>query len=172
MTWQGDSGFLYYGAVGRAWRIARYENMTAADEANNAELASWIVEAPWAHPIWSQYALCLVHLRPLPGADRPPHLHGDYSHEFFMFALDPARKLTPAPAWNLAGGRFPFLTPPNEGYQFKAENDAAAWRRIEQLVEQIADGKLNPDTDNRATWRRLFADGHPLVRSVFEAGGS
>lgn len=128
-----------------------------------AMAALWIVTAPWAHPLWSQYAFSLVDLTtPVPGQPPVIHLPGA-THEFLLFAINPDM---PVDKWS---DRQPgwLLSPINCGYQFIAESHEAALARIQGYVDLVLAGKLSPDTDFRSMWNSLFEDGHSLVRNVF-----
>lgn len=118
---------------------------------------SWWVDAPWAHPVWSSYAVMLYDLTSQSGDGIQPTIHAQgVTHEVVVMALDPQdagyREWTSEKAPSL-------LQPPNHIYQFYAKNDTAAAQRIETLVQNIAQGKVNPDTDARQQWELMFADG-------------
>jgi hypothetical protein len=124
---------------------------------------SWIIDAPWAHPLWSQYIVLLYDLT-TPHKDGPPTLHlKDVTHEFLVHALDPAHKVprnTPPSRAKLA-----MLQPPNYGYQFAAASNEEAEERIQELVNGIVGEKISPDTDFRSLWNKLLPDMYPLVHS-------
>jgi len=123
---------------------------------------SWIISAPWAHPVWPQFGLYLYDLTSA-HKDGPPTIHlPGATHEFLLYALDPAKPI-PRNAESAAGaGR---LTPANYGYQFKAESNEAAQDRLQRVVDQIMVKNLSPDTDWRAHWDEfVFPDAYPLVR--------
>ena len=125
----------------------------------DALVASWIVCAPWAHPLWHSYTIHLVHLRPLPNKETRFYLEGA-THELWVHALDPAKHICDV----IDGYDSPFpmmLQPKNYADQFIAENDAAALERMERVVRLICDGNLSPDTDFISQWVALFG-GHML----------
>lgn len=126
--------------------------------------ATWLITAPWAHPAWSQYALLLYDLTT--PADPAPQVYLDgATHELLLFALDPSNPIPVMTAAALvADCQFRLLEPPNHGYQFKAESDAAAVARLQQVVDEIEARRLSPDTDFRAAWNTLFNDAHSLRR--------
>jgi hypothetical protein len=119
----------------------------------------WLVDVPWAHPVWRQYAFFLHDLTSDLG--RPPLLYAEgVTHELVVFAVDPTKRqitdLRHRPdAW--------LLQPPNHAYQFAAANDAEAEARIATLVRRVEQRTLSPDTDFRPEWDRLFADGVSLL---------
>lgn len=134
--------------------------------------ACWIVRAPWAHLTWDAYAILLFDLSTeIPGKG-PPHIYrSDVTHEVLVYALHPDH---PLPILQDDGDADPkphFLTPANHIYQFTAESDEAALRRINDIAESIRDQKLSPDTDYTPTWNVLFADGVSLKASAFMGGG-
>ena len=54
------------GPHAQAWKY----DLDAFREANktsraDSSVASWVIRAPWANPLWHSYALHLLHLRPL-----------------------------------------------------------------------------------------------------------
>lgn len=122
---------------------------------------SWIISAPWAHPVWHQYGLYLYDLTS-PHKDGPPTIHAPgATHEFLLYALDPAKPV-PRNAETAAGAQW--LQPPNYGYQFKAESDLVARQRLQKVVDRIVAKEISPDTDFRQTWNdHLFPDAYALV---------
>lgn len=123
--------------------------------------ATWLITAPWAHPVWSQYALALYDLTT--PSDPAPNIYIDgATHELLLVALDPSY---PTTVQDMAEGRqLHALSPPNHGYQFKAESDAAAVSRLQTIVDEIEARRLSPDTDFRAAWDAMFRDAHSLRR--------
>jgi hypothetical protein len=123
---------------------------------------AWVINAPWAHPLWSQYLVMLYDLTS-PHSDGPPTLHlPDATHEFIVHALDPEFPV-PKDA-QLASTELRTLMPPNYGYQFKAASNEAAQERVQMIVDGIVAGHLSPDTDFRSLWNKLLPDAFPLVR--------
>ncbi|MCJ2067786.1 hypothetical protein MKK75_03015 [Methylobacterium sp. J-030] len=124
--------------------------------------ATWLITAPWAHPAWSQYALALYDLTT--PSDPAPNIYLDgATHELLLVALDPSYPATTTRDM-VEGRQLHPLSPPNHGYQFKAESDAAAVRRLQQIVDDIEGRCLSPDSDFRAAWDALFRDAHSLRR--------
>lgn len=158
------------GSDGRHWRHGRYDGAaglawvwTGGGRDRKGEVATWVVNAAWAHPAWSQYVVFIVHLRDEPDLPPPKKHRDDVTHEFGVMALDPEH------AMKASGDAFPrCLTPANMAYQFAAASDGEARERVRLFVEMVADGTLNPDTDARSDWDRFMDDGVPLVRSIFE----
>lgn len=114
-----------------------------------ASLRSWILFAPWAHPMWYFYLLVLVHLRPIEGMPAPKINLPNASHELFLIALDPGY---PVPL----NDRPHYLTPLNFVAQFYAQDDKEAIRMIDEAALDVVDGRLNPDTDYTQHWIARF----------------
>ena len=162
------------GVGGRGWRV----NLPAMrlkqglDGSKDGTIAVWIIEAPWAHPIWHTYAMVLVHLRPIPGGPKVARYLEGATHEFWLFALDPGEpgRITSRQSL-LADGLFGidgapgFLTPMQFGAQFIADTDEAAASRLEPSVKAIIDGILSPDTDAFGEWKYIW--GEAMIRPEF-----
>lgn len=145
------------GLGGRAWRcnLDAYRRTFEAAAADDATLAMWIVEAPWAHPFWHSYWITLVHLRPMPDERETKIYLEGATHEFWVYAVNADHSREPA----IRGtGAVHHLTPPNFVAQFIEPSDGAACARIEGAVDLILTGELNPDTDARSQWKALFGD--------------
>lgn len=138
------------GTHGKAWQIdlAAWRAMAGKP---GGEICGWIVEAPWAHPMWHSYFLSAVHLRHVEGfAPAVIHLPGA-THEVMLFALNPE--------FSPALDEFPrVLTPSNFVGQWIAESDEAACAKVEACVDDILVGQLSPDTDFRRHWIQRFSD--------------
>ena len=120
--------------------------------------AAWIVHAPWAHPVWSDYALLLVDLTaPL---DEPTFIYLEgATHELMAIALDPDDPVD----WSSDAWPEPTpVEPANHMYQFAAASNDAARRRIGDLARAIAEKRLSPDAGAIDAWDRIFADGLSL----------
>lgn len=150
------------GPFGRAWRcdldVQRRLLNVAAE--NDGTVAHWIIEAPWAHPIWHSYSIILVHLRPLAhqrtarGDKTLIYLDGA-THEMWVMAIDPAADRNEIMRRSVMGE---WMTPKNFAAQFIAPSDDGAKDRIAAAVRGICDGMLSPDTDFQNDWKRLFGD--------------
>lgn len=136
------------GAHARAWRVDPHH------VAPHSLVTSWLVEVPWAHPVWHSYRISLIHLRPVPGLDDAVIYRSGATHEIAVYALDPdmpRQAVFDSHVWDV-------LTPPNFVDQFIAQSDAAADARIADVVRLICDGWLSPDTDFRGAWIKLFGE--------------
>ena len=146
------------GPHGRAWTcdLAEGRRIMAIRPEDDATLIDWVIEAPWAHPVWHSYSLVLVHLRPMPdGRETKFHLPCA-SHEMWLYALDARRDRRPLIATGIVEGHW--LQPGNFAAQFIEANDADALARVARTVQDICDGVLSPDTDFMREWIARFGD--------------
>ena len=144
------------GHLGKAWLVDLDAACKRAGKlkSESCALDQWIVEASWAHPIWSHYWVSLMHLRSIPNTpDAMIYLEGA-THEIGVVAIDPTHSVEAM----VAGGPIFSLDPSNFGAQFIEPDDAAANKRIRVAVELICEGKLSPDTDFIGQWIALFGD--------------
>jgi hypothetical protein len=125
-------------------------------------VALWLIEAPWAHPLWHSYVLSLVSLRPVEGQPPPVCYFDGATHEMMLMALDPDEPRQPM----FDEMAFEVLMPANFGAQMIVETDAEATAKVAAAVAMIAKGELNPDTDAIAQWVGLFGDSMMLNRST------
>lgn len=116
--------------------------------------ATWVLDAPYAHSLWSQHAVMLFDLT-TPFGDTAPHIYKPgVTHEVICYAVDPNHPI---------GGendlaKMHLLTPPNFGYQITAKDDAEAEARIGRLVKMFIDREISPDTDWRRVHDRFFSE--------------
>lgn len=154
------------GDMGTAWMFD-IDGMYAKAKARNEPmpprqlgLPSWLVYAPWAHPIWHSYALMVISLADVEGFP-PAHINrpGEHpTHELFLAALDPGDPSKPRARYALDEPA-PMMRPLNFAAQFKEGSDAKCSARIRAAVEDIIRGRLNPDTDGIQQWIRCFGGG-------------
>jgi hypothetical protein len=135
------------GTYGRAWL---YPVGPATPEC----VAAWIIEAPWAHPVWHSYLLNVIHLRPSERDPNPIIYLDGATHELCIEALDPEKPRQPS----IDGGEVWALSPPNFAGQIICGSDVAAFARAENAVFMILERHLSPDTDYIYEWIRLFGD--------------
>lgn len=141
--------------AGRAWRLDLDRVYTRNGKPRLGHVASWLIEAPWAHPCWHSYSINLIHLRPLQGIPDPVIYLPGATHELWVHALDPNESRQEM----MGTGIFRNLDPMNFGAQIIAETDAAAVQRVErEAVLPICLGELSPDTDFLNAWTALFGD--------------
>ena len=144
------------GAAGRAWRMNVAAVITALglDPTRNGIIASWIVEAPFAHPMWHSYSLTLCHLRPLSNLPPPIFYLEGATHEFLLHALAPDVPRAP----QLDGAPPAWLVPTNFAAQMLERSDVAAIRKVDAAIDLILTGELNPDADALRQWCAIFGD--------------
>ncbi|WP_065755248.1 hypothetical protein [Bradyrhizobium paxllaeri] len=154
------------GLHGCAWKcnvpvLLALRNLKLEDDAC---LGMWVIEAPWAHPIWHSYLITLVHLRPMPNKP-PPIMHlAEATHEFLLYATDPDADREAI----IRGQLLPFeamLTPVNFGAQLVEVSDDLAMARIVKAIQEICDGRLSPDTDHQRQWVDRF--GNNMIKKEF-----
>jgi hypothetical protein len=147
---------VYSTDIARAWKLdpARAQKRMKVPANHDGTVAIWIVEAPWAHPLWHSYGLVVVHLRPHPCCPEPKIYLEGATHEVWLYALDPNKPR------HLMINRcdMKFLLPLNFAAQIIEETDEKAAERLEKAVKEILDGKLIPDTDYISMWVARFGD--------------
>ena len=122
----------------------------------------YIIDAPWAHPLWSQYILAGYSLDA-----KSVRYRGDVTHEVMLHAIDPDHKILHSP---LKEQRLKFLQPANVGYQLTTTNDKLV-EILDDVVDRIDHKTMSPDTDFRWQWDITFITKHggvTLLRSIFD----
>lgn len=159
------------GRAGRAWEIdmekarAMAARLRPDATKNDTTVGCFCAEAPYAHPIWHSYMIGIYHLRPLEGIPAAKINLPGATHELIVVALNPELPRTPF----VAGEEFPkFLTPINFCAQIICPDDAAAHALLKGAVQDVIDGKLNPDTDYIRHWMQRF--GSNMIRDPEHAG--
>lgn len=147
------------GPHGLAWKhdLAAIEQKHLGKLRAPAELtvASWVVHAPYAHPVWHSYLIACVSLRNVAGV--PPakiNLPGA-THEVMVYALNPDHPVTIDDLPHV-------LQPANFHGQFIEPSDEAAAARVDQTVQDVIDARLSPDTDYARHWIHRFSDSNVL----------
>ncbi|NOU05325.1 MAG: hypothetical protein HOO99_04000 [Hyphomicrobiaceae bacterium] len=145
------------GSCGVAWSVdlAALRRAFRDEPDSDGTVAVWIVDAPWAHPLWHSYAIVMLHLRPLSGASSPNIYLEGATHEVWVQALNPDVPREPAIRGHCV---WSYLTPLNFGAQFIDADDGAAIERVHRSVQMICDGTLSPDTDYVRHWIHLYGD--------------
>lgn len=113
-------------------------------------VAWWLLTGSW-HPVWPQFILSVVHLRPVEGAP-PAKLHfPGATHELLVVALNPgdppkihSRKILEKRGLAGVGG---YLTPIDVCHQFTAV-DAEMYELAALCAQACVDGLLNPSVDD------------------------
>ena len=153
-----DMRWTWYGLrdAQDAWRRAlttptpRNLMNTASNPRHGTTVAWWLLTGPW-HPLWTQFAICVVHLRDTPGLP-PAELHyPGATHELLVMALDPSHVHTPE---GLANSQpLHYLRPLDFVHQFTATDDEM--RELARcLANACAAGQLTPSTDDNRTHYR------------------
>lgn len=141
------------GPRARAWRLDA-EVLRKVAGGNHSIIAGWLVEAPWAHPLWHSYLVSMIHLRAAPGL-LPSVIYLDgATHELAVSALDPSVPRTLL----LTGGQATLLHPANFAAQMAKDTDDLADAITYSAVSLICMGLLSPDTDFQKDWIKLYGD--------------
>lgn len=111
-----------------------------------------ILEAAWAHPVWSHYAVSVVHLRDTEGAPPAVKYFPEATHELVIAALDPKDNKTT-------------LLPLNYTGQFTFATDEAASAFARDIAARVRSSEINPDTD----FLRFTA---PLIEALALSAGA
>lgn len=153
----------FVGERGKAWAV---DLVKAATGKAHSSIGQWVIYAPYAHHMWHSYALSLIHLRHVHGVAAATFLLDGATHELMLFALDPAEPI-------VLPGPLPILSPMNFGAQIIERSDATAIARMEEAVQDVVDGVLNPDTDNVRDWIVRFGgsnmrgmNGEPISKTL------
>jgi hypothetical protein len=162
----------YQGSHGRAWELSAQNAILTAEReglkrpwANEdwPNICTWLIEAPYAHPIWHSYALSCIHLRPLPDLPPPHIVVPGATHEFHLFAIDPRADRSALIADGCFGPKIRPLVPQNFAAQLKCpaliteDSDNEARQLMDDLVHDICNRVINPDTDYRKQWIERFS---------------
>jgi hypothetical protein len=122
-----------------------------ADTSGAAEtVCSWLLTAPAAHPLWTQYALSVVRLRDdAPGFPPPRRQFTGATHELFVVALNPEHG--PFTVEKMLGyqdtGAMPHLLPVNVAHQVEATDDEARLLAC-YAATAVVHGLLCPETSD------------------------
>jgi hypothetical protein len=127
---------------GKAWRI----DVTKMSS-QHTTIVGWILHCPWAHPMWANYALAIVHLREAPGIKDAHKKFPEATHEIQVLALHPD--------WNGDPYALSMLMPPNLIEQATFIDDIAASQWLGDRIQQILRAELSPDSDYRKAWQIL-----------------
>lgn len=140
----------------KAWLLDHKGALTQAgiDVEQDASIASWIVQAPWAHLAWHSYWLYICHLRPMPD-NRSTIFHlENATHEMWVAALDPDVRLETM----IASATPRYLTPLNFASQLILPNDEVAAQTIRGAAMDVLFQRISPDTDWVSAWRGRYGD--------------
>ena len=134
----------YCGPFGTATHLQVNPDLPGAD----TTVCWWLLSGLRWHPLWNQFALVVVHLRPTHGTP-PPRLHfPGATHELLVMALNPERgPRTPTDLAANGLGPNAWLTPLDVVHQFEA-TDTEMQTLAGMLAEACVQGWLTPSTDD------------------------
>lgn len=152
----------FEGVSGRnAFRVVQpteRHHLVLKNPAWTAQLAGFLVNAPGAHPFWSQWMIALVHLRPIPNTP-PPKLHKpDRGYEIMCHAIDPEKGIVTIDMLDEQANRVPMLEPIDWVVQLSNKlRDDQAIAITQHVIESIMSGRASPDSDFRYFWIQSIA---------------
>ena len=118
-------------------------------------IASWLLFAPHAHPLWSYHTLDIVHLRTLPDEPAPVLRFRDATHELLVISLNPEDQpytIEEVQHKYDTNQGLHFLTPPDVSEQLECSDDEAR-KLAAYAARACCHGILLPDSDGRSGWR-------------------
>jgi len=124
-------------------------------------LAAWIVRVRWAHPLWTDHSVTVIHLRDEPWIKKKAiKFYPEAAYELAVAALDPDKDW-----WNTKKGmvHWRVLEPLNVCKQFHEVNDDEAGSVAKEVVQHILNDGVSPDSDFSTYWNG-FVDG--AVRNI------
>lgn len=110
-------------------------------------LATYLIFAPGAHPLWSWHLMSIIHLRP---TEKHGEAHIQFpgaTHEVLVIALklDPDDFRTWRP-----------LMPSDVCHQVMLPSDEEAVLFVAQIARAVSEGMLIPDSDWRERWAGIL----------------
>lgn len=155
------------GPCGRAWlvdpkKVQEAHPELVKDLAWQTQIGSWMIEAPFAHPVWHTYHFSLISLKDVPGMASATLYFEGAQYELVIHALDPDKPRDQALKDNCMRQH---LTPANFAAQFTADHDAAAMQRVERDIQMVIDGQLSPDTDYQRVWIEKY--GNAMIKAEY-----
>lgn len=137
----------------RCWK---YEHSPEELKDHPATLATWLIDAPLAHPAWRWHCIYLVHLRELPGQQAATLKTPESTHEVGVFALADIDDTAYVPDLDDVKS-WKFLTPPDAVVQVENLDDKQALDMLEVVIASVAKGELVPDSDHRRLWEQALS---------------
>ena len=128
----------------RAWK----SQAEHTKKEHQGHLATFLVNSPIAHPIWSYWMVALVHLRDIPGVPPARKHYPDAEFEFAIASIDPDHGI-PDPD----KGPWPLLEPLDCVVQLHGVTDEQAAELCEKAVQLMVHQGISPDSDNRGWWK-------------------
>lgn len=129
------------GAAASAWKIDAKGHPTT--------VCSWLINHPNAHPLWNQWTVGLLHLKPVPGMPSAKLQYPEAEFELLVIAQNPDYPISDLDDIQLAP-----LHPIDVIKQFHGVNDEVADHIVERLVEAVVQGNLSPDQDYHRVWEQ------------------
>lgn len=130
--------------IASAWKMAVGPDARPEQEAN---ILSYVVNGPY-HPHWSWWAVSVIHLRGIPGAQPPHRQYPEAEYELMILSIDPETPPNPDKP-------FPqdirYLEPPDVVCQFHGITDDQAAKVCDSVVRAICAGR-SCDSDYRSFW--------------------
>lgn len=147
--------------LGRGWKldVKALADVRDIQPGSDLSVAGWLIEAPFAHPLWHSYWLVVVSLAPSPFNPTEPIIHlPGATHELWLYALDPKQPRQDIFRKGIPGVLFPM----NFAAQL-IDTNAGVMDRLREAVVDILEGRLSPDTDWIQVWATRF--GNNMLRS-------
>jgi hypothetical protein len=142
----------FVGGAGRAWDLSGllYEKVTVE---HTASLGGWLIETPFATPLFNYHIAGLTHLRDIPGTPKAIKGRTDATHEFAMYSLAPDEesKIDPTDATTLRN-----FVGQDMVEWLKFPTDERALSVVKFAIQKCVDGELIPASDFRHDWAQLF----------------
>ena len=137
---------------GRAWNMAGLVAKNSSKELveegeENAVIAAWLVDVPWAHPGWDYHAITAIHLRPTIGRKPSYKFYPNAEYELMIASVDPDTQPDPDV------GLFSYLAPIDIILQFHGVEDDFVKGMIESAVGCVLRQEISPDGDHFSCWR-------------------
>lgn len=147
----------------------------------DASIGLYLVNGSF-HPMWSWWAIAVVHLRDLPGVRPASKQYPEAEYEFGIYSLDtpPAGKPFDIDKDALEWARR-VLSPPDVIQQFDVgtalpveERDRIARKVLDLAIDAVVDAHASPDSDFRRWWRAAIPRTveHVLTGGQHETGRS
>lgn len=147
----------YTGPKWTAYDIMAMPQSPNARPDTSAQLASYLLHCPNAHPFWSWFMFSAVHLREIPDVIAPHLRTPDCTHEFLVITLDPDigdPSTTDLRNWldgkKAAGMKTSgFLYPLDLIHQVEGATDEWALELARLMMQAFCDGHTSPESDYR-----------------------
>lgn len=149
----------FEGPGGKAWNIK--------SAIPSPTLASYLIYAPYSHPVWPYKWLSIIHLRDEPGIDPPTKYHPEAEYELILMPIDPEAMPHPDPDEQ----PFMILVPPDVMEQFHGITDDEVKEIGAILIQNVIAGLLIPDQDWRRHWRKMLDQIIVFIKNRYKETG-